>query len=178
MVVGSGPGGLQISYYLSRLGIGHAVISADPAPGGMFRQFPFFQRLLSWTKPHTRHALDTREYERYDFNSLVAFEPENRALMPRFMDGTSEFPSRAEMEAGLVEFVDRDFYSEWPIKVDLLGTYHELGLFFDRLSRFSRIINVDDLQITPLRRGEGEHFTIHARFTQKTFIYKEEGQTP
>ncbi|MGD8683843.1 MAG: NAD(P)-binding protein, partial [Chloroflexota bacterium] len=46
VVVGSGPGGLQISYYLSRLGIDHAVISADPAPGGMFRQFPFFQRLL------------------------------------------------------------------------------------------------------------------------------------
>jgi thioredoxin reductase len=107
VVVGSGPGGLQISYYLSRLGIDHAVISADPAPGGMFRQYPFFQRLLSWTKPHTRHAHDTREYERYDFNSLVAFERENRAVMPGLMDGTSEFPSRAEMEAGLVEFVER-----------------------------------------------------------------------
>ena len=75
VVVGSGPGGLQVSYYLSRLGIDHAVISADPAPGGMFRQLPFFQRLLSWTKPHTAFAHDSREYERYDFNSLVAFEP-------------------------------------------------------------------------------------------------------
>ena len=25
-----------------------------PAPGGMFRRFPFFQRLLSWTKPHAQ----------------------------------------------------------------------------------------------------------------------------
>jgi thioredoxin reductase len=107
VVVGSGPGGLQISYYLSRLGIDHAVISADPAPGGMFRQFPFFQRLLSWTKPHTAFAHDTREYERYDFNSLVAFEPQNRAVMPGLMDGSSEFPSRPEMEAGMVEFVRR-----------------------------------------------------------------------
>ena len=107
VVVGSGPGGLQASYYLSRQGIDHAVISADPAPGGMFRQWPFFQRLLSWTKPHARHAHDTREYERYDFNSLVALEPQNRAVMPALMDGSSEFPSRAEMEAGLVEFVRR-----------------------------------------------------------------------
>ena len=107
VVVGSGPGGLQVSYYLSRLGIDHAVISADPAPGGMFRQFPFFQRLLSWTKPHARHAHGSREYERYDFNSLVAFEPENRAIMPGLMDGSSEFPSRTEMEAGIVEFVER-----------------------------------------------------------------------
>jgi len=107
VVVGSGPGALQAAYYLSRLGIDHAVISADPAPGGMFRQFPFFQRLLSWTKPHAGPPHDSREYERYDFNSLVAFEVENRAIMPALMDGSSEFPSRAEMEAGLVEFVRR-----------------------------------------------------------------------
>ena len=107
IVIGSGPGGLQTSNYLSRLGIDHAVLSADPSPGGMFRQFPFFQRLLSWTKPHAQPAHDSREYERYDFNSLLAEEPENRAVMPRLMDGSSEFPSRAEMEAGLVEFVER-----------------------------------------------------------------------
>ncbi|MFV2062467.1 MAG: NAD(P)-binding domain-containing protein [Chloroflexota bacterium] len=107
IVVGSGPGGLQVSYYLSRLGIDHAVISADPAPGGMFRQFPFFQRLLSWTKPHARPAHDTREYERYDFNSLIAFEPQNRAVMPDLMDGSSEFPSRPEMEEGMSVFVER-----------------------------------------------------------------------
>jgi thioredoxin reductase len=107
IVVGSGPGGLQISYYLSRLGIDHAVLSADPAPGGMFRHFPFFQRLLSWTKPYAQYAHDSREYERYDFNSLIAFEPENRAVMPGLMDGSSEFPSRGEMEAGMVAFVER-----------------------------------------------------------------------
>ena len=105
--MGSGPGGLQIAYYLSRLGIDHAVISADPGPGGMFRRFPFFQRLLSWTKPYAQLAHDSREYERYDWNSLVAHEPEQRAVMPTLMDGTSEFPSRAEMEAGLRLFAER-----------------------------------------------------------------------
>ncbi|CAN5587844.1 NAD(P)-binding domain-containing protein [soil metagenome] len=107
VVVGSGPGGLQTSYYLSRLGIDHAVISADPGPGGMFREYPFFQRLPSWTKPYTPLAHDTREYERYDWNSLVSLEVENRALMPGLMDGTSEFPSRAEMEEGLRLFAER-----------------------------------------------------------------------
>ena len=66
----------------SRLGIEHAVISADPVPGGMFRRFPFFQRLLSWTKPYAGLARDAREYEWYDWNSLLAVEPEHRALMP------------------------------------------------------------------------------------------------
>ena len=70
-------------------------------------------------------------------------------------------------------FEDRDFFIEWPIRVGLDGTYHELGLFFDRLSRFSRIINVTELTINPTKKAEGG-FTIHAEFVQRTYIYKEE----
>jgi thioredoxin reductase len=107
VVVGSGPGGLQMSYSLSRLGIAHAVISADPAPGGMFRRWPFFQRLLSWTKPYAPEERGSRAYERYDWNSLLADEPELRAIQPEFMDGTSYFPSRPEMEQNLAAFAER-----------------------------------------------------------------------
>jgi thioredoxin reductase len=107
VVVGSGPGALQVSYSLRRLGVDHAVISADPSPGGMFRRWPFFQRLLSWTKPHAPAARGSRAYERYDWNSLLGDEPETRALQPGLMDGTSYFPSRPEMEANLAAFAER-----------------------------------------------------------------------
>lgn len=107
VVVGSGPGGLQASYFLTRLGIDHAVISSDPAAGGMFRRFPFFQRLLSWTKPYGPVDRKSRVYEWYDWNSLLAEEPEHRAIMPELMDGTSSFPSRPEMERNLVAFAER-----------------------------------------------------------------------
>jgi Tfp pilus assembly protein PilO len=65
---------------------------------------------------------------------------------------------------------DKEFFSEWPIAIGVDGTYHNLALFFDRISRFSRIINVEDLTITaqPL----GQH-TITASFSAKTFVYKE-----
>jgi thioredoxin reductase len=107
VVVGSGPGGLQASYCLRRLGIEHAVISADPSAGGMFRRFPFFQRLLSWTKPYAPVPRTERWYEWYDWNSLLADEPEQRSIMPGLMDGSSSFPSRPEMEANLREFAAR-----------------------------------------------------------------------
>ena len=74
-------------------------------------------------------------------------------------------------------FEDRDFFIEWPIRVGLDGTYHELGLFFDRLSRFSRIINVTELTISPTRDSDSG-FTIHAEFVQRTYIYKEETPVP
>lgn len=106
VVVGSGPGGLQTSYCLKERGIDHAFISADDGPGGMFRRFPVFQRLISWSKPHAPAERGSREYERYDWNSLIGDE-ELQALVPEFMDGTSYFPSRPEMEQGLVAFAER-----------------------------------------------------------------------
>ncbi len=62
----------------------------------------------------------------------------------------------------------RDFYSEWPIGIALNGKYHNLALFFDRIRRFSRIINVENLRISS--RGRGRH-SLSANFTIKTFIY-------
>ena len=107
VVVGSGPGALQVGYFLARLGIEHAILSSDPGPGGMFRKWPFFQRLLSWTKPYALAAHDSREFERWDWNSLLAREPELRGIAAEFMDGTSDFPSRPEMEANLTAFAER-----------------------------------------------------------------------
>jgi thioredoxin reductase len=107
VVVGSGPGGLQASYCLSRLGVEHATISRDEAPGGMFRSFPIFQRLLSWSKPDAPAEPGTREYEWYDHNSLVAEEPRHQALVPPLMDRAYMVPSRAEMEAGIAAFAEQ-----------------------------------------------------------------------
>ena len=66
--------------------------------------------------------------------------------------------------------VEKDFYNEWPISVELQGTYHNLAEFFDRMSRFSRIFNVDSLRIR--QRPQAQH-SITANFVAKTFVYKE-----
>jgi thioredoxin reductase len=107
VVVGSGPGGLQTSYALSRLGIEHALISQDDAPGGMFRKWPIFQRLLSWTKPDAPYPRTAREYEWYDHNSLIADEPEHRGLAAEFIDRSWMVPSVPEMTNQLQAFAER-----------------------------------------------------------------------
>ena len=100
VVVGTGPGGLQTSYSLTRAGVAnHALLTQDEAPGGMFRRFPVFQRLISWTRPDAPVPRDVREYEWYDHNSLVAEEPAARGLAARFMDRSFNVPARAEMVA-------------------------------------------------------------------------------
>jgi thioredoxin reductase len=107
VVVGSGPGGLQVAYLLRALGVRHAVLSRDDQPGGMFQHFPIFQRLITWTKPDAPVERTSREYEWYDHNSLLAEEPELKALVPALMDRAYDLPSRAEMEAGLAAFAER-----------------------------------------------------------------------
>ena len=107
VVVGSGPGGLQTAYALSRLGVEHAVISQDDSPGGMFRKWPIYQRLLSWTKPDAPHDRTSREYEWYDHNSLIADEPELRATVAAEMDRNYMVPSCVEMSRGLAAFAER-----------------------------------------------------------------------
>jgi thioredoxin reductase len=107
VVVGSGPGGLQTSYWLRHLRVEHAVLSRDDRPAGMFQRFPIFQRLITWTKPDAPVERTSREYEWYDHNSLIADEAELKALVPELMDRAYDLPSRAEMEAGIVAFADK-----------------------------------------------------------------------
>jgi type IV pilus assembly protein PilO len=73
------------------------------------------------------------------------------------------------------DYINREFYAEWPIDVQLDGTYHNLALFFARVARFSRIINIDDLVMNGIN-GAGK--TIAANFTMKTFIYLGDQEQP
>jgi len=64
-----------------------------------------------------------------------------------------------------------DFYSEWPIRMYIEGTYHELALFLDRISQLRRIINIENLKIRIKKRTD--HHTISSEFVAKTFIYND-----
>ncbi|REJ84004.1 MAG: hypothetical protein DWQ36_00155 [Acidobacteria bacterium] len=66
--------------------------------------------------------------------------------------------------------VPRDYFNEWPIQLALEGTYHNLASFFDRMSRFPRIMNVDDLRMNSLRSPTPNR-SLSATFTAKTFVY-------
>ena len=68
------------------------------------------------------------------------------------------------------EYVNKDFYAEWPIDLQIDGTYHNLALFFEKVARFSRIINIEDLVMTGYPDAAGGR-TLGANFTMKTFIY-------
>jgi type IV pilus assembly protein PilO len=68
---------------------------------------------------------------------------------------------------------EQEFLREQPIKMEVIGNYHQLGLFFDRVSKYARIINVEDVKMQP-NSEKTIRATIKATFTAKTYIYREE----
>ena len=78
------------------------------------------------------------------------------------------FPSLAPAKGG-------DPYSEWPISVSVDGRYHNLAILFNRLGNFSRIMNVENIQIRALPVQVEK--TISADFIAKTFVYVEPSET-
>ena len=65
-------------------------------------------------------------------------------------------------------------YAEVPYRLTAVGSFHNLALFFDRVSKFPRIINVGDISITANPRPD-PNATIIADMTATTFVLTEGG---
>jgi len=73
--------------------------------------------------------------------------------------------------------VNKDFYQEWPIDVELEGSYHNLGIFFDRISRLPRLVNVGGVKIQA-QSNQRPNNTINVQAVAMTFVYVEKPPTP
>jgi type IV pilus assembly protein PilO len=70
----------------------------------------------------------------------------------------------------------KEIYVEWPIGLKLEGTYHDLGGFLERVSKFPRIINVSDLKVKALDKSVNGA-TITAEAIATTFVLVEPDPT-
>ena len=70
--------------------------------------------------------------------------------------------------------VPRNFYVDWPIEVSVQGSYNALGRFFEKVSQYGRIINVDNIGIKTFETGTNAARTVSAVCTATTFVFREE----
>ena len=73
--------------------------------------------------------------------------------------------------------VTKQLHAEWPITLELDGTYHNLALFFDRVGRFTRIVNISGLQVRGKDKPE-PNSTITATCVATTFVLLEQPTAP
>jgi thioredoxin reductase len=102
LVVGAGPGGLQLAHELQAAGTDHLVVDGADAPGSFFRRYPRHRQLISINK-HAGHEPDPARRRRVDWNTLLTDDP---ALeFTRY--GTDYFPPADLMVRYLGDFAAR-----------------------------------------------------------------------
>lgn len=73
--------------------------------------------------------------------------------------------------------VTKQLHAEWPISLELEGTYHNLAVFFDRVGKFTRIVNISGLDLKAATRQDA-NTTITATATATTFVLLDKPTPP
>ncbi|MGE0816395.1 MAG: type 4a pilus biogenesis protein PilO [Vicinamibacterales bacterium] len=67
----------------------------------------------------------------------------------------------------------RELHAEWPIEIEVEGSYHNVGQFFDKVSKLPRIINIGAIEmVTTPRPTPGT--TVTVKCTAMTFVLNEQ----
>jgi type IV pilus assembly protein PilO len=66
--------------------------------------------------------------------------------------------------------VTKELHAEWPITLELEGSYHNLATFFDRVGKFTRIVNISGLDIKGQNKATDPNATITATAVATTFV--------
>ncbi|ASD68295.1 type 4a pilus biogenesis protein PilO [Pseudoalteromonas piscicida] len=75
------------------------------------------------------------------------------------------------LKIGWMPEVRKEFYTELPIKLEVIGKYHEFGQFVSKVSELPRIVSLHDFRIENAGNGELV-FSVVA----KTYRYEQGGQ--
>jgi thioredoxin reductase len=76
-VIGAGPAGLQLAYFLEQAGLDYVVLESGEAAGTFFETYPRHRQMISINKPHTGWH-DPEKDLRVDWNSLLHDDPDLR----------------------------------------------------------------------------------------------------
>jgi type IV pilus assembly protein PilO len=125
-------------------------------------------------------------------DKLAIFEKELEKLDQKLTEALGKLPNKKEIPQLLVEIsnrgretgldfelfqpkseVPKGFYAEVPVDVKVIGGYHDVATFFDKISRMDRIVNITDLSIGIGKMVAGK-IPLNISFLLTTFRFIEE----
>ena len=92
--------------------------------------------------------------ERLASLSEVLPEEKDGAELLRQMEATAVQSNLVIKSFKPAPVVTKQLHSEWPISLELDGTYHDLAQFFDRIGKFARIVNISNLTVKGKDKGK------------------------
>jgi type IV pilus assembly protein PilO len=152
--------------YKILLGLGLFLLLVGP-----FVYFSFLPKIRNINVLKTEHStLETRlASAKVKANQLKDYQDKLKDAEMEFKIVTKKLPEKQEIPALLssisqsgrdagLEFLlfqpeaeqNKDFYAEIPVSIKITGNYHNVALFFDKVARLSRIVNIDDIKMASI----------------------------
>ena len=102
--------------------------------------------------------------------SLKKFEKEQAEVEAQFQEALRLLPNKREIPALLRSITQqgsdanlefrlfspqrekaRDFFVEIPVSMEVSGSYHNVAMFFDKVGKMERIVNIIDISMKPVK---------------------------
>lgn len=96
--------------------------------------------------------------------------------IPEILKNITSLEKESQLESTLFRPKPEEaqqYYAKVPIELSIVGSYHNTGMFFDRVSKQPRIINVVDFQMTKLNAKGRDEATIKISCLLNTYRYLE-----
>ncbi len=127
-------------------------------------------------------------------NNVGRFEQEVAGLERQLEEALKQLPNRKQFEDLLQDIttagkkvgvmiksivreaeVEHDFYAEVPFKIELEGSYHNIAMFFERVAKLPRIVNVGSMTVQAIGdRGGEKQLKVEGSATTFRFLSVEE----
>jgi type IV pilus assembly protein PilO len=143
-----------------------------------------------------RDLLTKKQAELAEQKKIVAnlpkFQKELSDLEGKLKEALSQLPDKKEIPRLLADIsqqaidsgleillfkpkpeAPKEFYAEIPVEMELLGNYHEVALFFDRVGRLPRIVNIKGITMKKPTDRDGK-IVVTGSCTATTFKFLEE----
>ena len=105
---------------------------------------------------------------------LLMLLPDQKEI-PGLLENVSRLGSKVGLENILFQpqpEVMQEFYATIPIRLDLLGTFNDLGVFLDNISKLDRILKVESLTLTRQKGKPGALLQVACNIVTYRFLEK------
>jgi type IV pilus assembly protein PilO len=86
-----------------------------------------------------------------EFKEALKILPDSREI-PALLKAIDQLGKDSELEFQLFSpqnEVEREFFVEIPVSLELVGSYHNVAVFFDKIGRMERIVNITNVAMYP-----------------------------
>ena len=119
-------------------------------------------KLEAELKTAKKNAKDLKKFQRKmkdaedQFRIVMKSLPEKEEI-PSLLTSISDSGRESGLEFLLFKpknETKKDFYAEIPVAIKVNGDFHNVAIFFDRVARLSRVVNIRDISMKPVKGND------------------------